>query len=428
MQTFDIRSSTPIRRLPVLRTEVMATNSKDAHTRHLPSDFWTGFDSWQGDPDHWVGERVSRFLGDLDTHALQQICTATRKGIACTISDRFACGTENVLKEIVYEDGVVWVARLAIKRQPPEVIRSEVTTMRYIKEHTTIPIPQVMGYDDSADNSASCQYILMEGIYGRPYTEPGAHHLFHLPDNKVGAVFAQLADILVQLSSLRFPEIGSLNIDENGQLYIGDVYGTSLRGRFKKCSTPLQYFQSIITNSVNRAESMDDNRKAAILSTAKLKTQLASRFLSHADTYPLTHPDFQAQNVLFDDEFRIVGVIDWSYAHTVPVECMCCVPGGGYILPEFQINAISPAWKDRVMYLQSVRLRFRNALCQELRAAEDEKLLISRGNQDTIMEEPPLSHIFETASARHATIFAEFYYPQDREIIDLLEDKLLICY
>ena len=302
----------------------------------LPSDTWTGFDTWGSDPDYWIIKKISLFLCSLDVDALQQIGTSRRGGRHFTISDRFACGSENILKELVFEDGVVWVARIPLVRQAPEVIRSEVTTMRYVKAHSTIPIPEVMGYDDSMENSLSCQYILMEGIHGRTRCEPSAYNLLRIPDDKITVVFAQLADILLQLSCLRFQEIGSLNIDEKGHLEIGDVYGNSNRGRFRKCSTPAEYFQFIIANTERSAETIvNDSHKAAKLSTAKLKAKLASNFTSCSHTYPLSHPDFQAQNILFDDDFNIVAIIDWSYAHTVPIECLCYVPGGGFVLPDF---------------------------------------------------------------------------------------------
>jgi hypothetical protein len=398
----------------------------------LPSDTWTGFDTWGNDPNHWIVKKISLFLCSLDVDALQQISTSRRGGRHCTISDRFACGSENILKELVYEDGIVWVARIPLERQAPEVIRSEVTTMRYIKEHTTIPIPEVMGYEDSTENSLSCQYILMEAIHGRTRCEPGALNLLRIPDDKITMVFAQLADILLQLSCLRFHEIGSLNIDEKGHVEIGDVYGNSTRGRFKKCSTPAEYFQFIIANTERSAEtSIHDSHKAAKLSTAKLKAKLASKFMSCSDAYPLSHPDFQAQNILFDDDFNIVAIIDWSYAHTVPIECLCYVPGGGFVLPDFQLDLVGPEWMARATSLQIMRKRFRNAFLEALSTAETAIGASVKRNEDTKTENQlplQLSHIFHSIDVRIAVVFSEYYHALDKEIFDLLENKIYISY
>ncbi|KAJ4309323.1 hypothetical protein N0V84_011562 [Fusarium piperis] len=35
--------------------------------------------------------------------------------------------------------------------------------------------------------------------------------------------------------------------------------------------------------------------------------------------YPIIHPDFQVQNILFNDEFEVVGVIDWESAYSAPL-------------------------------------------------------------------------------------------------------------
>lgn len=37
-------------------------------------------------------------------------------------------------------------------------------------------------------------------------------------------------------------------------------------------------------------------------------------------TYPIVHPDFLMHNLLLDDSFEVVGVIDWEFAHTAPIE------------------------------------------------------------------------------------------------------------
>ena len=103
---------------------------------------------------------------------------------------------------------------------------------------------------------------------------------------------------------------------------------------------PAEYFQFIIANAECSAEtSMHDSHKAAKLSTAKLKAKLSSKFTSCSDTHPLSHPDFQAHNVLFDDDFNIVAIIDWSYAHTVPIEWLCYVPGGRFVLSFLIFNS-----------------------------------------------------------------------------------------
>jgi isoamyl acetate esterase len=41
------------------------------------------------------------------------------------------------------------------------------------------------------------------------------------------------------------------------------------------------------------------------------------------DGFPLFHTDFSNCNVLFDKEFNLTGVIDWTHSHTAPWEQFC---------------------------------------------------------------------------------------------------------
>ena len=44
------------------------------------------------------------------------------------------------------------------------------------------------------------------------------------------------------------------------------------------------------------------------------------------DGFPLFHADFSNCNFLFDEEFNLTGVIDWTYSHTAPWEQFCRFP------------------------------------------------------------------------------------------------------
>lgn len=40
----------------------------------------------------------------------------------------------------------------------------------------------------------------------------------------------------------------------------------------------------------------------------------------HSSNYPIVHPDFLLHNILLNDEYDIMGIIDWEYAHSAPIE------------------------------------------------------------------------------------------------------------
>jgi len=42
--------------------------------------------------------------------------------------------------------------------------------------------------------------------------------------------------------------------------------------------------------------------------------------------FPLCHADFSNCNLLFDDDYNIAGVIDWTWAQSAPWGLLACFP------------------------------------------------------------------------------------------------------
>ena len=56
------------------------------------------------------------------------------------------------------------VARVARRFMPRLKTESEVATMRYLREHTSIPVPEVYQYDSNPYNRLGGEYILMSKV------------------------------------------------------------------------------------------------------------------------------------------------------------------------------------------------------------------------------------------------------------------------
>jgi hypothetical protein len=80
-------------------------------------------------------EEIVLFHKKINIRALVDICMTKRENAVNCTSERFTCGTENVFKEILFEDGVIWVAGHPITKHPPEYIRSEVITYGVIQQY-----------------------------------------------------------------------------------------------------------------------------------------------------------------------------------------------------------------------------------------------------------------------------------------------------
>ena len=112
----------------------------------------------------------------------------------------------NVILEVIFEDQVRWLARIPrpeICFLPVQTTLSYAATLKYLRTHTTIPVPQVYGYaaQSDTDNPTGVSYVLMEKLKGEPLPEIPCEESEPTPCDLVNAkkVHQQLADIQLQL-------------------------------------------------------------------------------------------------------------------------------------------------------------------------------------------------------------------------------------
>ncbi|KAH0834948.1 hypothetical protein J3R83DRAFT_10642 [Lanmaoa asiatica] len=99
------------------------------------------------------------------------------------------------------------VARVARRFMPRLKTQSEVATMQYLREKTSIPVPDVYFYDSNPYNRLGGEYILMakaSGIpLGRVYNS--------MSNEQLKILFKNVASIILPLFAQRFSHIGSLH-------------------------------------------------------------------------------------------------------------------------------------------------------------------------------------------------------------------------
>lgn len=124
-----------------------------------------------------------------------------------------------------FQDGgsaVIRFPKPGVTMFPEEKIRNEVTVIKYIQDHTTIPVPFILHWGTKDESPLQLgPFIIMEYInhemdMGAALNTPGhsAQERPHLDPNidpvKLEMLYRQVADILLQLSKFEFPAIGSL--------------------------------------------------------------------------------------------------------------------------------------------------------------------------------------------------------------------------
>ncbi|KAL7284120.1 hypothetical protein ACG7TL_001401 [Trametes sanguinea] len=157
-------------------------------------------------PAAWLGSFGGRDCGATlrASHCSQTYVLLFARTFAGDFDEAVVTSAKGYLVTLV--DAREVVARVARRFMPRLKTESEVATMRYLREHTSIPVPEVYQYDSNPYNRLGGEYLLMSKAPGIALSK-----VFHsMPYNTLSALMENLAMMLIPLFAHRFPMIGSL--------------------------------------------------------------------------------------------------------------------------------------------------------------------------------------------------------------------------
>lgn len=270
-------------------------------------------------------------------------------------------GSYNISFRMEFENAPPAVIRYPLPgtlRFPDEKIRNEAAVMRYVREHTSIPIPRVI-YRGRADESQLClgPFIIKEYVPHdstmyvslNPPERPTNLRGVLDPDiaeDKLETLYRQLADILLKMSMPFFPRIGSLKQNDDStwevayrpltlnteqMVVMGTLPPAHLPGADVTFETSAQYLESVAETFIQH---LNHQRNDVIESADDCRRKFVARclFQKLAREQKLTNPpltngpfklwcdDLRPANVIMDLNDHIVGVLDWEFTYAAPVE------------------------------------------------------------------------------------------------------------
>lgn len=163
-------------------------------------------------------------LGKLKAFTLalrkKQLAQKASPSLTCKIVGREE-GNTNIVFVIKFSDGVRWVARIPGYGKNPTVkqrkkMASEYTTMQYIEQQTTFPLPHVH-YWTTNPSKINVAFALVSYVEGRPLYWLVRHNR-NFNHQKRLTVLSDYAEHMNKLYMLQFPSAGDLqpkNIDED---------------------------------------------------------------------------------------------------------------------------------------------------------------------------------------------------------------------
>ncbi|KAE8352423.1 kinase-like domain-containing protein [Aspergillus coremiiformis] len=329
---------------------------------------------------------------DFDLQALCRQASTLRQGLlcACDPDQRPASGSFNWAIFLSFKDGVRWVFRSPHPRtfMPIEMgeklLASEAATLRYLRAHSDIPVPDVYHYCASAHNEIGIPFILMSEAPGRPLSKfwrPTGSPQPSLETPSKAKILSQLGSITWKLTQVRFDKIGSL-FEEDESFSIKECLsrGHMLHERcFLKIprgpfASEADFYDSLISAFSKHAEilqlshhcfvapvpSQNDypssvqyesavdlwsdfvtigckidssvNRLDYIIAGDALRDIIHKFPAINPKTFPLCHPDLSVNNIYVDDNYNITCIIDWAFTSSIPESMLLTTPG----LPQYR--------------------------------------------------------------------------------------------
>ena len=282
--------------------------------------------------------------------------------VPCRSVKKMTRGTNHEIFLLAFESGYKCIARLSRVKEHLGKTASEIFTLQYVKEHTNIPVPEILHYDLDPANDVGAPFVLMEKLPGR--------HLYKIWDglclDHKKAVLSQMASVLVQFASLEFDKIGCLLEGE-----VGPIFHPRLHEAEGPFVSTCEYMLSFVSEKQAKSTELVNLYQ-------QVRHEIESFFKGHDNEkclqgpYALIHHDFDGQNILFtESEYdatpRLSGVIDFEYAHTGPL----------YYLYEYPIFIQDVSWSKHLYSENSVlRVHFVQALCDQLPQSSEARRLI----------------------------------------------------
>ncbi|GAB1728077.1 hypothetical protein NU195Hw_g5816t1 [Hortaea werneckii] len=287
--------------------EAEPDNRDDAHTSNI----------------HKTSSADSASQLDLNFEAIRHIATYFLPGNhgKCTDIHYLASGTFHIVHILEFEDGWSCVGRFTIdKEEDLRALESEQATLHYVKHNSPIPTPAVYYVNTNPDHVAGAAFTLQERLSGEPLSKIWDD----LSVEHKKTAISQVADVVVHLSRLHFPTIGSLKA--NGE--IGTLQNRTLdpkdglypSGPFDTLKDYMFSFLSPEHGQTDEVLEMYPKIKDNL--EVLLAEQISRPIVS--PPWRLIHGDFDSQNILFERDKSsglptLSGMIDWDNSYAGPV-------------------------------------------------------------------------------------------------------------
>lgn len=232
------------------------------------------------------------------------------------------------------------IMRITLPLCPRSKTRGEVTTLRFLRRETKVPVPEVIAFNDSAENEIGFEWILMEFMPGAPL---GKKWRTLTMSQKV-AITKRLAEFQAELFQHPFSGIGTLTDEpvegkkeqkeQPGEMvffpfFMREHYNWDVpRGPFRSSHdwlfSHLQIAIKKYQTELEKAEDEEDREWAtSSLKDAQRLIELLPKIFPSIQDRPersvIVHEYLSLYDVFIDGQGTITAIVDWEHVSTMPL-------------------------------------------------------------------------------------------------------------
>ncbi|CZT01770.1 uncharacterized protein RCO7_01963 [Rhynchosporium graminicola] len=306
------------------------------HCQAFPDQNWKGADFYpMNSHSRYV---VQNCIKTIDWNALQEYASRLHNGIKCLVLPGITNGQNHLVSVLEFENKTRWVARIQMYKSTQRLaaeLQREVDVMALMRERTKIPLPQVFGYEIDDNNQTGVAFVLMEFLPDNVAMDADGGYEAHrgqIPLQRRDGFYDSTAHVQSSKQVAGPDDVGPFAKDRDSfqeqrrQLEAGPF--PDIGGPFETATAFFEAWAahaSFPMSTTEIRESMKNGPVDEVLMSItefplKVK-EFASRLSSNdSGPFPVSHQDFLHSNIIVNDRYRILGVIDWEGACTVPWE------------------------------------------------------------------------------------------------------------
>jgi hypothetical protein len=228
------------------------------------------------------------------------------------------------------------VLRVSGRHLPKIKTENEVAVMTWVKQNTSIPIPDLVAFDSNTANAIGHEYTLLSLVEGTTLSEKRQS----LTEAQVNSILDQLADYLSQLHAHPWDAIGGLRINDAGTVVVGrvvdetfwqgpevkklwpegeSVNSLNIGGPYSTYVDLVSAQIEVYIHLIQTHESLTWMRNTIPRLEAFVKILPEHAEKLNDVKLRLAHKDLHFANILYEfDSNKITAILDWEFSGVVP--------------------------------------------------------------------------------------------------------------